>query len=176
MGNRRMQTKYLTVSAMLCAVGVLILALGSLIEVLDISVAVFASLLCVYAVIEIGGAYPWVIWAVTALLALLLLPQKTPSIFYVCFAGFYPILKEKFERRKPILCRILKLVTFHLCLGAIVWILWLFLPGTLELSSVSWLAAGLYAACLACFLLYDVALTRLISLYLIRLRPRFRIK
>ena len=76
----RKRTKYLTVCAMLCALSVIILSLGSLIEVLDISVAVFASLLCIYAVIEIGGAYPWLVWLVTSVLALLLLPQKTPAL------------------------------------------------------------------------------------------------
>ena len=54
-----MQVKYLTVSAMLSALGVVMLGLGSLVEVLDLTFAVIASLLTVYAVIEIGGAYPW---------------------------------------------------------------------------------------------------------------------
>ena len=81
MRNRiRKQTKYLTVSAMLAALGVVLLSLGAMVEVLDISVAVLASLLTVYAVIEMGGAYPWLIWLVTSVLSLLLLPQKTPVI------------------------------------------------------------------------------------------------
>ena len=100
----RKRTKYLTVSAMLCALSVIILSLGSLIEVLDITTAVLASLLCIYAVIEMGGAYPWLIWPVTSILALLLLPQKTPALFYALFAGFYPILKEKLEKLKVNLC------------------------------------------------------------------------
>jgi len=37
-----------------------------------------------------------------------------------------------------------------------------------------WLA--LYAASLVAFLLYDLALTRMITFYLIRLRHRFQIK
>ena len=170
------KTKYLTVSAMLAALGVLILAIGSFFEVLDISVAVIASLLAVYAVIEIGGAYPWLIWLVTSVLSLLLLPQKTPAIFYAVFLGYYPILKEKLEKLRTWLSLVCKLVSFHLALGLIVLILRLFLPSQLEMGGLSWMPILLYVASLVCFLVYDVALTRLITYYLLRLRNRFRIR
>lgn len=170
------KTKYLTVSAMLAALGVLILAIGSFFEVLDISVAVIASLLAVYAVIEIGGAYPWLIWLVTSVLSLLLLPQKTPAIFYAVFLGYYPILKEKLEKLRTWLSTVCKLVSFHLALGLIVLILRLFLPSQLEMGGLWWMPILLYVACLVCFLVYDVALTRLITYYLLRLRNRFRIR
>ena len=71
--KKRKQVKYITVSAMLCALSIIILMLGSFIEVLDVSVAVIASFFCIYAVIEMGGAYPWMIWAATSILSLLLL-------------------------------------------------------------------------------------------------------
>ena len=95
--NTQKQVKYLTVSAMLAALGVILLSLGALVEVLDISVAVIASLLVVYAVIEMGGAYPWMIWLVTSIVGYLLMP-KTPVLFFALFFGFSPIVKEKAER------------------------------------------------------------------------------
>ena len=67
------------------------LYLGSMVEVLDISMAVIASLICVFAVIEYGKGYPWLIFSVTAILSLLLLPNKFPAVVYGCFMGFYPI-------------------------------------------------------------------------------------
>ena len=171
----RKRTKYLTVCAMLAALGVVLMALGSLVDVLDLTVAVLASMLCIYAVIEMGGFYPWALWAVTSLLSLLLLPVKTPAIFYAAFAGFYPILKEKLERLPRVLAWVLKLVTFHLSLGAIVLIYKLFLPAGLEEEfPFFWLL--LYALSLVAFVIYDVALTRLITFYLVRLRHRFRIR
>ena len=173
--NKR--TKYLTVSAMICALGVIILALGSVIEVLDITTAVVASLFCIYAVIEIGGAYPWGIWIVTSLLSVLLLPVKTPAIFYALFAGFYPILKEKLEKLKRPMAYLLKLVVFHISLGAIVLLLSVFFPEQLELDgAMKWLPVAMYAMCLAVFVLYDLALTRVITFYLYRLHNKFRIK
>ena len=171
----RKRTKYLTVSAMLCALGVILLSLGSVIEVLDITAAVFASLLCIYAVIEMGGAYPWLIWLVTSFLALLLLPQKTPALFYALFAGFFPIVKEKLEKLTPVVAYLLKLAVFHLSLVSIVAGMKLFFPTSLDMGGFWWMPLALYGMCLLCFVLYDFALTRLITFYLIRLRHRFQI-
>ena len=172
----RKRTKYLTVSAMLCALGVIFLALGAFIEVLDITTAVVASLLCVYAVIEMGGGYPWGIWIVTSILSLLLLPIKTPALFYALFAGFYPIVKEKLEKWKRPLAWLIKLVVFHLSLAALALLLTVFFPEQLTFDGIEWLPIATYALCVVTFFLYDIALTRVITFYLVRLRARFRIK
>ena len=166
--------KHLTLGAMLSALGTVLLALGSFIEVLDLSVAVLASLLCVFAVIELPPAYPWLIWLVTSTASLLLLPQKTPAMFYALFAGFYPILKQKLERLRRLPQYLLKLLTLHVSLGAFYLLLRIFLPA--ELEGGPWMLLGLYLLSLVAFFLYDVALTRLITLYLYRLRDRFRFK
>ena len=171
----RKRTKYLTVCAMLAALGVVLMGIGSLFDVLDLTAAVLASMLCIYAVIEIGGYYPWALWAVTSILSLILLPVKTPAIFYAAFAGFYPILKEKLEKLPRAAAWILKVVVFHLSLGVIALVWRLFLPEQMsEEIPFFWLV--LYLLALAAFFLYEIALTRLISFYLIRLRHRFRLR
>ena len=172
----RKRTKYLTVSSMLSALGVILLALGAMVDVLDITTAVLASMLCIYAVIEMGGAYPWLIWLVTSVLGLLLLPVKTPALFYALFAGFYPILKEHLEKIRRPISDVLKLAVFHVCLFGIYLALKLFFPSVLSLDDSWWLIAGTYALCIVAFVVYDIALTRLISFYLFRLRNRFRIR
>ena len=170
------QIKQITVSAMLSALGVILLAVGAFVEVLDLSTAVLASMLCIYAVIEIKGSYPWMVWLVTSILGLILLPIKTPAVFYAMFFGFYPILKEKLERLSRILSWILKLAAFHACIALMWGVFKLFLPVALEEMGGGWMLASLYALGLVCFVLYDIALTRLITFYLFRLRGRFRIK
>lgn len=171
------QVKYLTVSAMLCALGVVILGLGAVIEVLDITVAVIASLLTVYAVIEIGGVYPWLIWIVTSTIALLLLPLKTPVLFYALLTGYYPILKQKIERRMArIPAWAIKMGVLTVSLLVIWGVMWLFAPALLETTG-GWvmIAATLLLGILA-FVLYDLCLTRLITVYFVRWQKRFKIK
>jgi hypothetical protein len=171
----RQRTKRLTVSAMLAAIGAVMLLIGSFLESLDLTVAALASMLCIYAVIELGGAYPWMIWGVTSLLGLLLLPYpKTPALFYLLI-GFYPILKEKLEKLKRLPCLLFKLVVIHAVLGIVLLALWIF-PELRELLGNVWLLLGTYAITVVTFLIYDYALTKLITFYLIRLRSRLRLK
>ncbi len=174
--HTRTQTKHLAVGAMLTALGVILLSLGTVIEVLDLSLSVIASLLCVYAVIELRGPYPWLIYASTALLSLLLLPQKTPALIYALFSGFYPILKAKFEARSRVVSAVCKLVTVHLSLLAIYGAMRIFLPAEIEGLAPGWLLLGLYALLLVTFLLYDHCLTRLITFYLLKLQKKLHLR
>lgn len=164
-------TLRLTLSAMLAALGVAVLALGSLFDVLDLSVAAIASFFCVYAVLELRGPYPWMIWAVTATLSLLLLPQKTAALFYL-FLGHYPMLKALLERLPRAISWVVKLVWLHLS-GALIFLAvrFVFLPET-PLDSRPWYWVLLYVGAVAGFVLFDIALTRIIIFYLARLQKR----
>lgn len=172
---KKMQTKKLTVCAMLSALGVVLLWLGSAIEVVDISMAVIASLLCVFAVIEYGGSAPWLVFAVTGVLSLILLPQKTPAAMYLLFFGYYPILKEKLEKRRPLIAWITKEAVFNVALILMLVLSRYLLMGSGELQS-PWIFLAVAVLAEITFPVYDIALTRLISFYLFRLRKRFRIK
>ncbi len=162
---------------MLCALGVIILGLGSVIEVLDITVAVLASLLIVYAVIEIGGIYPWLIWIVTSIIALVLLPLKTPVLFYALLTGYYPILKQKIERRMARLPSwAIKIGVLAVSLGVMWAVMWLFAPTLLETTGGWVMIAATLALGVFAFVLYDFCLTKMITVYFVKLQKRFRIK
>ena len=172
--KRRKQTKLLTVGAMLSALGVVVLGLGSLINTLDLTVAALASFFCIYAVIEMGGPYPWMIWGVISLLGLVLLPMpKSPAVLFL-FIGCYPIFKEKFEKRPRWLCFILKLVTFHIMAGLFFLTTFLFFPTEL-VGYAPWMFIIGYFFAVATFMVYDYALSKIITLYLLRLRDRFKL-
>lgn len=168
-------TKRLTVCAMLCALGVVMLWLGSVIEIAELSMAVIASLLCVFAVIEYGNPSAFLVFAVTAVLSLILLPNKGTAAVYLLFFGYYPILKGIFERRARFVRWLLKEAVFHAALVAI-FLAWRFLLFPVENVISPWLYLVALIFAEVTFLLYDVALTRLISFYLFRLRKRFRFK
>ena len=180
--ERSLRTKRVAVCGMMIALGVIILYMGSLIEVLDISMAAIASLLCIIAVIEYGKAYAWMVYGGTALVAMLLLPEKfTPSL-YALIIGYYPILKELIERigkrsifKKRLFVALrwaIKLVFFNVALlaFALVAIYLLALPETEE-----WLQITMFVLCNVTFVIYDVALTGLISTYIFRIRVRLRL-
>lgn len=121
------RTRRLTMGAMFTALGVVLLWLGAVIEILDLSLAAIASFLTVLGVIELGGAFPWLVWVATSVLSLLLLPAKFPALVYLLFAGVYPMVKAIFERRHHILAWVLKLSFFNTALLVLialcVWVL-----------------------------------------------------
>ena len=165
-------TRALTVSAILCALGVILLALGALLQVLDITMAALASFLVIFAVIELGGKYPFLIYTVTALLAMLLVPYKTAPLMYLCFAGYYPLLKAALEGHLPkIWAWVLKLLAFNAALALTVFL-------AVKIFAAFTVPAVWYyyllPVCSAVFVLYDIALTRVITAYLLRWRHRFR--
>ncbi len=171
----RRQTICLTLSALLSALGIVLLALGSLFETLDISMAALASFFCVYAVIEMRGGYPWMIWVVTGGLAFLLLPQKTPALFYL-FLGHYPMIKALVERLPLTISWVIKLAWLHVS-GLLIFlgVRFLFAPGT-QWDPRVWYWILLYICAVAAFVLFDLALTRIITFYLVRLQKRMGIR
>lgn len=158
---------------MLSALGVIFLYIGSVFNILDLTMAAIASIIVVFAVIEIGGGYPYAIYLVTAVLSLLLLPEKFTALLYALFSGIYPVAKAAFERLHPVISWILKFSLFNtgLLLLIVVSRYILHLPDTgLDFTVVVFGLANLT------FFLYDIALTRLITLYIVKLRRRLGFK
>lgn len=166
------KVKQLTVCAVLSAIGVVLLSIGPLIDVLDASLAVLASIVCIVAVIEYGKAAPWLVFAVTAVLSLVLIPQNSAALMYLLFFGYFPILKEKLEKLPRVLSWVVKELIFNTAMVVCIVVIKLLLFPTAEVSV--WTYAILIALCELVFVLYDIALTRLITFYIYRLRPRFK--
>jgi len=166
------RVKQLTVCAALSAIGVVLLSIGHLIDVLDASLAVLASIVCIVAVIEYGKAAPWLVFSVTATLSLILIPPNSAALMYLMFFGYYPILKEKLERLPRVLSWVVKELIFNTAMViCIALITILFMPTT---EVTVWTYAILVLLCEVVFVLYDIALTRLISFYIYKLRTRFK--
>ena len=165
--------KKIVVAGVLAALSVIILYLGCAIEVLDLTMSAIVSLLVVVIVIEMGYKYAWMTYIATAILSILLLPQKSPAIFYACFMGFYPIIKSYLERINSALARwIIKLVVGNAALALMFILMSLFLPDEFE---GGWLMLVTYLLGIIAFLMYDVALSKLITLYFVRIRERIKI-
>ena len=166
------QTRRISACGILSALGVICLSGGSLIEVMDLSMIMIASFLIAFAVIEMGKRWAWLIWGVTALLSLLLLPNKLAALLYL-MGGMYPIVKSVLERLRPLLSWAGKLVAFN-------GVQLLFLLIARELFgmtgpdfSLSW---GVLLFNNVLFILFDIVLTVFITFYLVKLRRRLKIQ
>ena len=171
--KQRDKTRRIGFSAMLSALGVVIIYIGSLAEVLDISMAVIASLCTIVALIEFGLPSAWLVYAVTSVLAIILSP-RSPALMFLLFFGYYPIIKERVEPKGKLFSWIVKELVFNVAAVAII-LSFVFLFNMPLTYPLPLLIATLVLAELV-FILYDVVLTRLISFYLFRLRSRFKFK
>ncbi len=175
------RTKQLSLAGIFAGLGVLLLLLGALLQVLDLSAAAIASLLICVAVMELSPVFAPLIYLATGTLSLVLLPDKLAALVYLCLVGYYPIVKRLFERLPQLWAWIAKvtvcLISVTAVLGLSVWLLSLDLTfaGTRLEGVAPFALAALYLACGVVFVVYDMVLSRFAALWQTRLRRRFGI-
>ena len=168
----------LTVTALLAALGVMLLWVGSLFEIMDLTTVFVVSLLSLFVLLELGAGWAVLLWAVTSTLSLLLLHNKFCALEYALFGGVYPLVKYYAERLPRLFAWIVKIAGFNLLFGAVIGLMIRFFGvEDLTLPVVGRLGTGAYIALAfvlgnLCFLIYDWLLTRFRPLYMERLHPR----
>lgn len=129
-------------------------------------------------VIECSRRRALAVYVATAILAVLLAPDLEAKVLYVAFFGYYPVLKSVAEPCGKWCEWLLKLGVFNLAVlvsYAVLTRLGLslqeFAIGDLPLGAV---IVGFWVMGNAVFVLYDIALTRALSLYFVRFQPLLR--
>ena len=138
-----------------------------------------ASFFLFPVIIECGKKWGAAVYAATALLALLIVPDIEAKALYVSFFGMYPLLKSVAERVNRVAEWVIKLAAFN---GAAVATYGVLLG--LQLVPIADFAVGslttpialavLLAAGNVVFVIYDLGLTRVLSVYVYRFRPMLR--
>ena len=163
-------TRKLTLSALFSALGVVTLYVASVWPTGQIGLTAVASLFVAAAVIESGIVSGISVFAVTSLIAFLIVPNRVPPILYVLFLGFYPILKSLLEKRGHIILQTIgKLVVFNASFA----VAWFLLREILFDSEIfDFDAVFLFIGGSVVFLLFDYGFTKLIWFYINRISKR----
>ena len=177
-------TRKIALSAILSALGFIFLTIGSFIEVLDLSAAAFAGFVIVIGVIELRGYYPFMMYFAISILSILVLPNKYPALFFILFGGFYPIFKAYIERFHNIIAWVVKFSMFNFFLALLILAFKIltnrgFLPPFEDDSFNNFLANFkiiVFIVANFMFLLYDIAMSRIINLYIIKIRKMMGLK
>ncbi len=178
------KTKRLALCAVLCALGVVILGFGAVLEVMDITTTMLSSLLLLPVMLCYGNGYAFMTYAVTGVLSVILMPFSFAPWMYLGLAGYYPMVKAKFDKLPKLLSVLLKAILVLAALAVyFVAFYFLILQGAGSLTDafalafgekddpswVGWLAVGLaYIA----FFAYDLLIDRLLVLYRWRWQAR----
>lgn len=158
------------VGGIAAALGITAMYLGSVVDVLDLSAAAFASFLLIAVISESGRRDALCVFAVTALLSWLLLPNRSPALLYTVFLGYYPMLKITLDRLGRAAGTVLKLVILNAAVTAAYFISHLIFASGADDTSLLWLW---YPLVNAAFIIYDIALGRAVRLWVLKLRRVF---
>ncbi len=177
------QTKKITISAMAVALGVVFMALGAFVEVLDLTVAAISSCIMAFVFIEVGKPYTYFVWLGTSLLTFVFFPHSFVWVTYFLVFGIYPILKAYIERTKHAFWIPLKLVFFNIAAPLMILAseYLLGIPFFEDDLSVPFFEENmlLFKVCVYIFLIialfvYDIFMTVMIRMYFSTFRKRIQ--
>ena len=166
------KTKRLAFCAIMGALGVVILLLGSLLDIFDLCAVLISALLIFIVREELGGGSAMSTYGVCAIISVLLLPSKKVAIEYVIF-GFYPVLRAVLEKLPKVVCIALKAVYMLLSTALTVFtVRFFFTVGEVNAVYIEVITAVLG---LVCLILCDVVFKRFSRHYRDRIRKMLRI-
>ena len=165
-------TKKITLSAMLTALGVVIMLLGAVIEMLDLTVGAIASLIVVFVFVEIGKPYHWLVWLCTSLITALIYPGSALWIEYFLIFGIYPILKAYIERLPKWSWWPVKLVYINAVVGMLALAMEKLLGIPFFEDEGVWMRVLFWVLLNVAFVMYDIFLRTLLRVYFVKYRER----
>lgn len=159
------------------ALALVVLLMGSIFPAATFVAPAVAGLVIVPVAVECGVRLGAAVYAAVAVLALFLVPDKEATLFFLFLLGHYPLLKVFLEKmRNKVLRLVLKLAVFNASVCAVYGILLILFP--VDAIVAEFADAGklfialLIAAGNVTFLIYDMAVKRLVCYYCAALRPR----
>lgn len=155
------------------ALGAVLMRLGVMIEVLDLTVCALASLMVVFIYLEIGSYYPWLVWICTSI-ATALTGAGIVAVEYFLVFGIYPLLKSYVERLPKWSWILVKLAFIN----SIIWILFLISEYIIGMNffgeETPVMVVVVYVLMNVAFIAYDLFLTTMVRFYYIKVRPKIK--
>ncbi len=170
--------------SVLCALSTVILGIGTLLDIIDLTSATLAAIVPLLINLSYGPRYALLSYAVTSTLGLLFMPQSFAVWSYIGLMGYYPVLKRVFDRLPRVLGWLIKTLLFSVVMGLCL-VAFHFLvmggEGTLadsflrlfdEESGKAVMAWAILGLSFFTFVLFDILLDRLLILYRLRWKRR----
>lgn len=161
---------------MIAALSVVIMML-TIIPVMTYTAPAFAGIMLMIVVIEINKKWAFGVYAAVGILSLLLATDKEAAVMYVAFFGYYPVIKAVLESKLPRIAEwIVKFLIFNVTMVASYFVL----IGVFGISMEDMNELGKYGPLIllalgnVVFLVFDIAITRIATLYIIKWQKQFR--
>ncbi len=169
----------IALGGLIMALSVIIMSLTTLIPIGSFAFPAIAGVLLVILSLELNKKWAFLVYIGVSLLSIFVSSDHTAIISYIVLFGYYPILKEVIEKiRKPLLEWIIKYAVFNAAILLGIGLTVFFFG--FELLAAEYAGFGtigiiaFYLGCNAVFAIFDIALTRVITFFIIKLLPLFR--
>ncbi|EKQ53042.1 MULTISPECIES: hypothetical protein [unclassified Clostridium] len=160
-----MKAKYIAENGILVALTLVVLYATSILPISTLSILTIASCLIPISIIRTSIKGTMLVYLASSVLSFFLVPTNI-ALYYTLFFGIYGIIKSFIERLKNLPIEILlKLIAFNILLAIMYFVISNFL-GILNIKYPLYL---LWIISQIVFLIYDYALTLIISFYLNRI-------
>ena len=136
------------------ALSFVLLYLGTVTVVFDMSASVLCGLVTMFLAAESGRKMSACAVAVCTVLSAVLLPDKTVCVLYLTVGGVYPLFRPVAERLGGARMYLTKLFAAIVCIGVYVASLYIFIPA----ETGRFLIPIAFTVGVGCFFLYDVLL------------------
>lgn len=162
---KKTEIKKTALASLLCALAVVISVIGCVFDMADLASVSAASVIVAISARELGGKYPYLIYAVISVLLFLLFPSATVTFYFILFFGYYPIIRA-FLAKIPKLPRyILKFSIFNVAAVSIYFIMEKLLL-SFDTDSEVWLVPALWIVSNIFFAVFDFAMDIFIAAYI----------
>lgn len=175
-----MKTSYkVALGGMIMALCVLCMTATNLFPIASFALPAIAGVLIIPVNLELGKKWALCVYLGTALLSIFISSDHTAIISFIVLFGYYPILKGVIERiRKPLIEWVLKMLLFNASVGVGVLLTLLFFGLDTLIAEYGELGklgiVVFWAVCNVVFVVFDIALTRIITLIIYRFLPLFK--
>lgn len=173
MNSRKQISSKVALGGVAAALSIILMAIAGVTSTLVYAIPMFVGALLMVLVIELGAGFATAIYVAVSIISLLILGNKEAAIMYVAFFGYYPIIKSFLEKHfKNVLCWVIKYIIFNVAMVASYFVITkIFMISFDDIESFGkWALLLLLLAGNVVFLMYDVLLTRLVTIYLYRWR------
>lgn len=173
-------TKQIALGGIIAGLSLVCMMLSAVFPMAEYACPALAGIFLVALVIEFNKKTATIAYVAVGLLSLIILANKESAILFIGFLGYYPIIKSVFEqRRSRAVEMLLKFGLFNMAV-ILSYFVMVNLLGmaifTENMGNFYYIALfGLLAVANVTFFIYDIALTRLISMYITKIKPRFKL-
>ena len=172
------QSSRTALGGILAALSLVLMFLFAVFPSATIASPAVASILLIFAVLEMGKGWAFGIYVAVSILALLVIPSKEAAVLYAVFFGYYPILKAILEKHihKRVLEWLVKILLFCVVMTASYYLMIRFMGIEFEEIDKYGKAAVpvLLGVGTVAFVGYDYCLTLFVGEYLRRWQKRFK--